>query len=317
MKNCIGTTHSNVLVQSTSCTGTAEQKPYKDCTDHTSVLSRPVSYFPCITATSEGTVVNLLTLLQTDKHKEIIIRLREANESKAKKIKAALPCYTVAGTFSTRSASGLLSLSGLACVDLDNAEEYDCIDLLRQLKEVDNIAYAGLSCRGKRLFCIVPFLYPDKYAKHYERLIKSFEDIGLPMGDHCHKQISQPRFVSWNNDSTQFFKHDAKPYPLLPVERTYHFPKSNGYRQAAKNPGNSFQWCAEQINKHRTFSEGSRHDFILHVARYCNLKGLPEQETLSGCMKFIQEDFCEGEIRGIVHHVYCKHADSHNMYPFK
>ncbi|HXH18885.1 MAG TPA: BT4734/BF3469 family protein, partial [Chitinophagales bacterium] len=190
-----------------------------------SILNQTVSYFPSVTATGAGVDVNLLTLLQSDKHRDIITYLRGCDGAEAKRIKSTLPCYTVAGTFSTRSEAGLITLSGLACVDLDSAEDYDTLHLLHELKKLDCIAYAGLSCSGRRLFAIVPFLHPDKYVKHYSMLIKSFERAGLPMGDNCHKQISQPRFVSWNDHSTQFFNHAAKPYSLLPPQRTYHIPK--------------------------------------------------------------------------------------------
>jgi hypothetical protein len=110
-------------------------------------------------------------------------------------LKENLPCFTVTGTFSRRCEEGIIERSGLAPVDLDSAEDYDKIHLLNELKKIPSIAYAGLSCRGNRLWAIVPFLYPDKYKKHYERLIQSFQDMGFPIGDNCHKQISQPRFV--------------------------------------------------------------------------------------------------------------------------
>ncbi|MES2023910.1 MAG: BT4734/BF3469 family protein [Patescibacteria group bacterium] len=277
-----------------------------------SILNKIVSYFPSVTATTQGVEVNLLDLLQSNKHKERILNLRQSEKELQKKLKEKLPCYTPAGTFSRRCEKGLIKLSGLAAVDLDAAEDYDIIYLLNQLKKCPYIAYAGLSCRGQRLFCIVPFKYPDKYEKQYEELIRSFERMGLPMGDECHKQISQPRFVSWNDENTHFFNHDAKPYHLLPVERTYPLIKPNYQKKrAATVQNNTFHWCLEQINKSYSFSEGARNNYIIHLARYCNMKGLPEDETLNGCLQFIQTDFPEAEIKKIVSHIYIKQADSH------
>ncbi|HXH19608.1 MAG TPA: hypothetical protein VNJ07_11050, partial [Chitinophagales bacterium] len=77
-----------------------------------------------------------------------------------------------------------------------------------------------------------------------------------------------------------------------------------------------FAWCMEQISKSYSFTDGARHGYVLHLARYCNIKGLPEPETLSGCLQFIQDDFTEKEIRDIVRHVYEKQSDSHNKKPF-
>lgn len=287
-----------------------------------SILDKPVSYFPSVTETTKGVVTSLLTILKSDKHKQMVLNLRASPEEIQKQLKVQSPCYTIAGTFSTRSAEGLIQLSGLAAVDLDSAENYDTAYLLNELKKIDSIAYAGHSISGLRLFCIIPFRYPEKYQQHYERLIRSFMDMGLPMGDECHKSISQPRFVSWNDNTTQLFRHDAKPYGLLPPERTYHIferesnqggthVRTEQYEQKV-----SFTWCKEQTDKSRSFTEGSRHDYLVHLARYCNLKGVPQEETLKGCLSFVAPDFDEKEVSKIVHHVYTKQADSHNTIPF-
>ncbi len=125
--------------------------------------------------------------------------------------------------------------------------------------------------------------------------------MGLPMGDDCHKTISQPRFVSWNDDNTQFFNHTAKPYYLLPVEKNYHtIKRSYQNARAGNEPATPFQWCVEQINKSHSFTEGARHSYMVHLVRYCNLKGLAEYETLNGCLQFIQTDFPQTEIESIV-----------------
>jgi hypothetical protein len=287
-----------------------------------SVLNKNISYYPSIIATNKGIEVNLLRLLQSNKHKVLIERLRkEPNASIQKAIKETLPCFTVAGIFTRRNTEGLANSSGLAAIDLDSAEDYDVIHLLNELKKIDCIAYAGLSCRGNRLFCIVPFWNPDKYVKQYERLIKSFEDMGLPMGDSCHKTISQPRFVSWNDDNTQFFNHHAKQYSLLPAEKTVHLinkTKNNNHDRAIPPPDNAFQWCVAQINKNHSFTqERTRHKYIIALARYCNMKGVPESETMQGCFGYSQPDFTETEITKIVKYIYIKHIDSHNKLPFK
>jgi hypothetical protein len=282
-----------------------------------SVLNKTVSYFPTKNATTQGVDVNLLTLLQSDKHKEIIQTLRASDAITQKIIKEKLPCFTPSGTFSRRCEEGILQRSGLAAVDLDSAEDYDCIHLLEQFKTVPSIAYAGFSCRGNRLWAIVPFLYPDKYVKHYERLIKSFAEMGLAIGDECHKQISQPRFVSWNEDSNQFFNHNAKPYKLLAPEKTFYtFTRKPNQDFATAIPENAFQWCNEQINKSHSFTDGNRHEYIIQLARYCNIKGLSEGETMSGCGSYVLEDFPESEILKIVKHIYETQKDSFNSFPF-
>ncbi len=287
-----------------------------------SVLDKNISYFPSTTESRNGVSVNLLTLLQSTKHCALITDLRaESDPVKQGKIKDGLPCYTVAGTFSRRCEDGLILASGLAAVDLDSAEDSDVLPLLHELRKIPYIAYAGLSCRGKRLFAIIPFLHPDKYSRQYERLIKSFEDIGLPMGDTCHKAISQPRYISYNTVESCFYNHNAKLYHLLPPEKIHHnlsrtITVSDNNSQPI--PDNPFKWCETQFLKSHSFDEGERHNFIIGLARYCNIKGLSESDTLSACIaNYTTEGFDDLEITKIVRHIYSSQSTSHNTNPFK
>jgi len=283
-----------------------------------SVLDKNVSYFPSKNNTRDGVSVNLLNLLQSDRHRRIIETIRSQPDSEIQKqLKDNLPCFTVAGIFSHRAEGGLIVPSGLAAVDLDSAEDYDISSVLQELRKLRFIAYAGLSCRGKRLFAVIPFLFPEKYSKQYERLIQSFEDIGFPMGDTCHKAISQPRFVSFNTEATCFYNHNADPYHLLPVDKVHYSVKASESSNVSA-PDDPFSWCDKQVRKSHSFSNGYRHRFIIYLARYCNQKGIPESEALKGCLSsYCTADFTETEITKIVSHVYRKHADSYNKLPFR
>ena len=284
-----------------------------------SVLNKPVSYFPNVRAISQGSEQNLLRLLSSDEHKTVITSLRNAPADKQDRLKNRLPCFTVTGVFEGGRTDEHLKLSsGLACVDMDSAEDYDALNLLTQLKMIPHIAYAGLSCRGNRLFCIIPFKFPDQYKRQYERLIKSFEDMGIGMGDDCHKAISQPRFVSWNSDDTQFFNHNAEPYELIESEKQYYLPVSKSeVTKSIHSSEEKFNWCVKYINVDHSFVSNQRHAYIVKLARYCNIKGLPEAETLNGCLGFVQEDFNEEEIKSIVKSIYTKHKNSHGAIPFR
>lgn len=243
-----------------------------------SCLDKTVSYYPSINKTYMGVDCNLLALLRSNKHKIVIQALRsEPNPVKQKALKENLPCYTVAGTFSRRCDSGLLMPSGLAAIDLDSAEEYDTIDLVNELKKLEYIAYAGHSCRGQRLFCIVQFMYPEQYKKQYDRLIQSFIDLGFPMGDDCHKKISQPRFVSYNDDTTQFFNHNAKPFHLLPPEKTFHVFKHKIHFQ---KPTNKFEQAKQILEKQSNyFADGNKHNYLFNLCRLLNKMGVTQGEA--------------------------------------
>jgi hypothetical protein len=241
-----------------------------------SILNKTVSYYPENSATEKGIDVNLLKLLKTYKHKAIIERLRaETDIDRQKAIKATLSCYTVAGTFSTRSNAGLLIPSGLACVDLDAAEDFEVLHLSNELRKLPYLGYCGLSCRGKRLFLIVPFATPD-YDRHYERLIQSFTDMGLPMGDQCHKSISQPRYVSYNDETTHWFNHSAKLYHLLPVKRTVHLP----CKVSGNTSDNPFEIVERILKKQgNNFQDGNKHNYIFGLCCWLNKMGVPKVEA--------------------------------------
>lgn len=60
-----------------------------------SVLDKMVSYYPSVKATTQGRNVNLLTILRSDKHKDLIQNLRCSDEQARKIIKETLPCFTL------------------------------------------------------------------------------------------------------------------------------------------------------------------------------------------------------------------------------
>jgi len=141
------------------------------------------------------------------------------------------------------------------------------------------------------------------------------------MGDTCHKAISQPRYISHNTAETCFYNHNAKPYYLLPPEKTCHFvsrPITSSNSNSQGIPENPFKWCETHFQKNHSFAEGSRHKYIIDLARYCNIKGIPESDTLSGCITgYNSEGFDDLEISKIVNHIYSSQSASHNTKPFK
>ncbi len=294
-----------------------------------SILNKTVSYFLSKRHLQidgkKGTYVNLLALLQTSrlhpKQREQVMKVRACTNKEQRDLeKEKLSCYTPAGRFDPREDDGLIELSGLAAFDFDGAEGHDIPNLLKELKKIPHIAYAGLSCSGKRLFGIVPFLYPDKYEQQYISFIKSFERwVGMSMGDHCHKSISQIRYVSVNEPDTEFYNHEATAYPLFEEKKYYPSP----IRKSIELPSNgtnwvkAFDWVVECKRKDMEFEDGNRHKFIRSIARYANLKGIPEAYTLNGCLRYVCERKTETEIRDIVAFIYNKHKESHNRLPYK
>lgn len=246
-----------------------------------SVLNKQVSYYPSILNTSEGVNVNLLSILESKKHEIRILALRtEKDINKQKRKKEQLPCFTVSGVFKTRKDSDLIIPSGLAAIDLDEAQDYNVIVLMNELKKLPYIAYCGLSCRGQRLYAIIPFAFPDKYAQQYEMLINSFINIGLPMGDECHKKISQPRFVSYNTSATCFYNHEAKQYMLLPPIKTIHYKRQERKNISIGDVDNPFELASYILQKSgNNFEDKNKHRYLFNLCCILNRMGVSQYEA--------------------------------------
>ena len=121
-----------------------------------SVLNVEVSCYKSYSS-KEPKTINLLSWLSSEKYAKEVLELR-AIENKAKRdeIKAGLPAITVSGVFSpARKEEHLVKHSGLICLDIDrkgNEHIANFEDLKKQLFNIKNVAYAGLSVSGKGQF---------------------------------------------------------------------------------------------------------------------------------------------------------------------
>lgn len=286
-----------------------------------SVLNKIVSYFKGINHI-HGRDVCLLTILRSRKHEEKIKMIRSIPDKslQSAKKKELLPIYTPAGRLNPRSESGLIELSGLACFDFDNAKGHNKEHLLIELKKIPYIAYAGRSCSGEGIFGFIPLLYPEKYERHYDSFIKFFEQRLMPMGDTCHKSIAQARYVSYNDSHTEFYNHQAEPFPFY-EEKKYYLVSSKKPSMLPNSPIDwdaAFDWVVEWKSKDSSFADGKRHEFLLRVVRYANLKGIPESHSLSGCIRyFVGERISDYEVKNMVQNIYRRHKESHNRHPYE
>ncbi len=264
-----------------------------------SILNSTVSYYPSRSDTESGVRVNLITLLRSRRNEQRILELRSASEEQQKELKATLPGFTPAGVFHPRTNAGLISLSGIACMDLDDLKEYniDLLDLLKELRKQKFIAYAGASCRANGVYCLVRIMDPLKYTRHYDALVASFKQIGLENAvDPCHRALNQIRYVSYNTPELEWYNHYAEPFHLLASERKYYFHGSQNHIKV----GNKFSWAVRQAEKKYPFIPMYRHKFLLRCAWFCYMKGMSEQETVDGLMEYENEDKGADEIVSIV-----------------
>ncbi|MBR4871717.1 MAG: PriCT-2 domain-containing protein [Alistipes sp.] len=132
--------------------------------------------------------------------------------------KRQMPCYTPSGVFSVRNSEGLISHSGVLCIEWDKVEDVDALkDLLGGLPFV---YYAGLSCSGRGVFALVKIAEPTKHREYFRALSEYFGGIGYRV-DESGKDVCRLRVASF--DDTPIFNPDSEVWSELPrvVAPTY------------------------------------------------------------------------------------------------
>ena len=126
--------------------------------------------------------------------------------------KRQMPCYTPSGVFSVRNSEGLISHSGVLCIEWDNVEDVDALkDLLGGLPFV---YYAGLSCSGRGVFALVKIAEPTKHREYFRALSEYFGGIGYRV-DESGKDVCRLRVASF--DDTPIYNPDSEVWDIVPT----------------------------------------------------------------------------------------------------
>ena len=208
------------------CTYSAPLHLFSQQIMNQSLFTAKVSFLPRVDCSeNEIKAVTLGKTLLSDKWRAKVEAIRrEKDQEKRKALKAALPCFTPAGTFSRVRRMGLQNPSGFLCVDIDCKPDkginsaLEGYDLKAHISAVPYVAYCGLSCGGEGYFLLIPIEDPAKYQDYYKALQEDFEKCGIEIDPAC-KDISRKRFVSWDPDP--YINTAAKPYAYTLPERKH------------------------------------------------------------------------------------------------
>ena len=192
------------------------------------LFDKQISIYRNITDTVGGATVTLRQFLFSEKHRTEIEKLRSIeDEDESKRLKLKLPVATISGLFSYRNGKHLINHSGLICIDIDAKDnpEMNVEQTKQLLRKLDEIAYIGLSVRGKGLFCIIPIAYPEKHEEHFLALQADFKDMGIVIDDQC-KDVTRARVVSFDpnpyvNEQAAIYK-STKQKPKPPTKHYSH-----------------------------------------------------------------------------------------------
>ena len=178
---------------------------------------------------NEGKQVNLLTFLQSDRHKDAVLKLRAVEDKEQRNdLKKQLPGVTISGIFSpTRKAENLIQHSGLICLDIDEQDNLhikNFADLKDQLRHIKEVAYCSHSAGGLGYFVIIPLKYPALHSQQFLALQRDFLRYGIQIDKNC-KDVCRLRGYSF--DEHPYINPNAKPYEgiLKPEPRriTYNY----------------------------------------------------------------------------------------------
>ncbi|WP_233584581.1 DUF3987 domain-containing protein, partial [Parabacteroides sp. AF17-3] len=120
-------------------------------------------------------------------------------------------------------------------------------------------------------------------------------------------------FASYDPDA--FYKEVAEvvhvPQETVPVAKKAPAVRPSSYS------GNSLSNYIDKFEANNPFAGGGRHSFVLKLASALNSAGFDENEVMAECLRrYVEPDFAEKEIRGIVADVYRRYRSSHGSNPW-
>lgn len=174
-----------------------------------SILDKKVSCFKNCKTDDSPRLVNLLVWFKSKKYINDLSMLRKISNKKCRDDckREWLPAVTISGQFATKEADSLIEFNGLMALDIDNIENIEIVK--RKLQSLPYIAYCGLSCSGRGLWCIVP-VTPDSsnYEAHYRAIFDEMEGYNIKLDSL--PDVNRLRIYSYDTDA--YFNHNAETY---------------------------------------------------------------------------------------------------------
>lgn len=153
-----------------------------------------------------GTPIKLKDFLFTDRFKGIAEDIRqkatpeERHDYKKSKVHE-IPAITISGLFNVRESKGLVSPSGLMCIDIDHKDNTPEImaKVPSILKSLPYVCYSAKSISGDGYFAIVPIENPYHFRQHYFALEEEMKSYGITIDKSC-KDITRLRFATYDDE---------------------------------------------------------------------------------------------------------------------
>jgi len=194
-----------------------------------------VSFYPKITNSDSREIAEITTLLENIKngvYQDYIYPVRNAKTDDDKKIaKSDAPNFTTSGTFTKRGNNNLIEHSGLIAIDFDHVKDYgDAFNMLIN----DNYSFAVFSSISGDGICCIVKIDGKRHLDAFEGLQKYyFDKYGLILDIAC-KDVSRPRFISWDpdlylNEKSDVFRTYIKKETKQQIKRFNEFSKTDDF----------------------------------------------------------------------------------------
>jgi hypothetical protein len=135
-----------------------------------------------------------LSYIKEGRWKDKVMAIRETQDPELKK---QMPIATVSGRFAERNKANLLEHSGFICIDIDNIEPEQMVDVANKIWG-DIYTYASFkSIRGNGLAVLVK-IDPAKHEDAFEGLERYYAQTYQISIDRSCKDVSRARFVSYD-----------------------------------------------------------------------------------------------------------------------
>lgn len=210
-----------------------------------SVLDVDVSFFENYQSVVPKTI-NLLKFLTKRSYVKEVTIIRETNDKKIRDmLKARIGAITTSGVFTKRKADALIKHNRLVQFDIDfkeNGTIGNYGDLKKQICNISNVAYCGLSVSGLGYWGLIPIAYPEKHKEHFAEIYNAFKRLGIIIDQSC-KDVSRLRGYSYDEEA--YFNHQAEVFYLYEERKV----DQNQYQpsESKKNTGNSKLTTIEKI----------------------------------------------------------------------
>lgn len=271
-------------------------------------MKNNVTIFKSLFDTSAGfnrDVFVALDRIKEGKSKELVEQIRVLPQEKADELKKTLAGVCFNGTFRYRSASGLISHSGLMVIDLDKFNSFDEANICKQELSKSNYIFATwISPSGKGVKALIKIPRDPSNHKHYFGSFQSH--LNHPNWDESGKDVSRFCFESYDPDI--YINTESDIWSIIDVPEIEDIGTSTPIISITSENRiitNLMEWWKSKYGA----SKGSRNSNLFKLAIAFNDFGINKTEALRVLKNFQEVDFNESEINGIITSAYKKTAN--------